>query len=102
MDDGCGGSMVVEDMSVRERRKRRERRVFNSKSEYVCVCVEGGWCSYVSFEISLSRTSPIPLDKKKKVPPATASSMSATTISSHGSLATSIQLSDICNLYTPI
>ena len=66
MDDGCGGSMVVEDMSVRERRKRRERRVCNSKSEYVCVCVEGGWCSYVSFEISLSRTSPIPLDEKKK------------------------------------
>ena len=68
----------------------------------VCVHVEGGWCSYVSFEISLSTTSPILLDEKKKCHQPLPPSMSATTISSHGSLATSIQLSDICNLYTPI
>lgn len=73
MDDGCGGSMVVEDMSVRERRKRRKEG-FSIANLNVCVRVEGGWCSYVSFEISLSTTSPILLDeKKKKVPPATAS-----------------------------
>lgn len=72
MDDGCGGSMVVEDMSVRERRKRRKEG-FSIANLNVCVRVEGGWCSYVSFEISLSTTSPILLDEKKKVPPATAS-----------------------------
>lgn len=104
MDDGCGGSMVVEDMSVRERRKRRKRRKegFSIANLNVCVRVEGGWCSYVSFEISLSTTSPILLDEKKKCHQPLPPSMSATTISSHGSLATSIQLSDICNLYTPI
>ena len=96
--------MVVEDMSVRERRKRRKRRKegFSIANLNVCVRVKGGWCSYISFEISLSTTSPILLDEKKKCRQPLPPSMSATTISSHGSLATSIQLSDICNLYTPI
>lgn len=93
--------MVVEDMSVRERRKRRKEG-FSIANLNVCVRVKGGWCSYVSFEISLSTTSPILLDEKKKCRQPLPPSMSATTISSHGSLATSIQLSDICNLYTPI